>query len=203
MEASMSAGAWHGLVDPARVRVRRLQAGEALFRQGEPVTALHRLRAGRIRLVRCLEDGTAVVLHAARAGETFAEASAFADAYHCDAVADAPSEVECAPMAEFLSALAAGGEAGLGFTRLLAAQVRDLRARAELRSIRAAPERVLAWLRMRATGNPPSVALNRSWTEVAVEIGLTREATYRALARLERDGRIVREESRVRLGTSP
>src|SRR4051794_24985625 len=111
MEATMSTGpeAWHGLVDPARLRVRRLEAGEALFRQGEPVTALHRLRGGRVRLVRCLEDGTAVVLHEARSGETFAEASAFAAAYHCDAVADVPSEVECAPKADFLAALASDG----------------------------------------------------------------------------------------------
>jgi DNA-binding IclR family transcriptional regulator len=73
---------------------------------------------------------------------------------------------------------------------------------AELRSIPAAPERVIAWLRMRATGNPSSAALGQTWTEVAAELGLTREATYRALARLERDGRIVREESRVSLGTA-
>jgi CRP-like cAMP-binding protein len=201
MEASMSAGpgAWHGLVEPARVRVRRLQAGEVLFRQGEPVTALHRLRVGRIRLMRCLEDGTAVVLHMARAGETFAEASVFADAYHCDAVADVPSQVEYAPKADLLEALASDGGTRLGFTRLLAAQVRDLRARAELRSIRAAPERILAWLRMRATGTPPAVVLDRTWTEVAAELGMTREATYRALAKLEREGRIARDENIVTL----
>ncbi|SDB20971.1 cAMP-binding domain of CRP or a regulatory subunit of cAMP-dependent protein kinases [Belnapia rosea] len=197
----MSAGleAWHGLVISARMRVRRLEAGEALFRQGEVVTALYRLQGGRIRLIRCLEDGTAVVLHVARAGETLAEASAFADAYHCDAVADVPSEVECLPKAELVAALASDGEARLGFTRLLAAQVRDLRARAELQSIRSAPERVLAWLRMRATDNPPVAVLERTWTEVAAEIGLTREATYRALAKLEVDGRIVRQGSRVSL----
>jgi hypothetical protein len=48
-------------------------------------------------------------------------------------------------------------------------------------------------------GKAPSVALDRTWTEVAAELGLTREATYRALARLERDGRIVWEEGRVSL----
>ncbi|NKE45344.1 hypothetical protein HB662_11200 [Roseomonas frigidaquae] len=55
------------------------------------------------------------------------------------------------------------------------AQLRDLRARAELRAIRAAPERILAWLVLRAEGAPPGVTLDRSWTAVAAEIGLTRE----------------------------
>jgi CRP-like cAMP-binding protein len=190
---------WSRLVDPARVRVRSLQAGEALFRQGDAVAALHRVRKGRVRLVRCLEDGTAVVVHVARSGETFAEASAFADAYHCDAVAEVPTEVDFIARADVLAALAAGGEAATGFTRLLAAQVRDLRARAELRSIRSARERLLAWLRMQASGSPPVVHMARTWTEVAAELGLTREATYRALARLESEHRICRSGQMVQL----
>lgn len=61
------------------MRLRRLDSGEVLFRQGEVVSALFRLSIGRIRLIRNLEDGTSVVLHIASAGETFAEASAFAE----------------------------------------------------------------------------------------------------------------------------
>lgn len=80
------------------------------------------------------------------------------------------------------------------------AQLRDLRARAELRAIRAAPERILAWLVLRAEGEPPGVTLDRSWTAVAAEIGLTREALYRALSRLEAQGRISRAAGRVTLG---
>jgi CRP-like cAMP-binding protein len=177
-------------------------SGEALFRQGDPVAALYRLRGGRIRLARCLEDGVAVVLHVARAGETFAEASAFADAYHCDAVAEVPSDIEWVAKSDFLAALASNSAAGVAFTRLMAAQVRELRARAELRSIRSAPERVLAWLRMRASGNLPKVVLGQTWTEVAAEIGLTREAVYRAVAKLERDGSIIRGEGSLVLAGS-
>ena len=42
-----------------------------------------------------------------------------------------------------------------------------------------------------ASGAPPTVRVDRPWTEIAAEIGLTHEAIYRALAALERDGRIV------------
>ena len=183
-----------------RTRLRHLDAGEVLFRQGEAVAALYRLRTGRIRLIRNLEDGTSVVLHVAKAGETFAEASAFAESYHCDALADVASDVVSIPRSEFLAALASDRDAALGFARLLACQVRNLRALAELRSIRAAPERIMAWLRMRATGNPPVVAIDRTWTEIAAELGLTREAVYRALAVLERDRRILRSGASITLG---
>ncbi len=191
---------WPGLPGTMKVRLRRLDSGEALFRQGRPVVALYRVRTGRIRLVRHLEDGAFVIVHVARAGDTFAEASAFAGEYHCDAVAEVPTEVASVPKGDFLAVLASDKEASLSFARLLAAQVRDLRARAELRGIRSAPERIMAWLRMRAVGNPPVAVIDRTWTEIAVELDLTREVVYRVLALLERDGRIVRRDGTVVLG---
>jgi CRP/FNR family transcriptional regulator, dissimilatory nitrate respiration regulator len=191
---------WPGAPGIQAARMRHLDAGETLFLQGDPVVTLYRVRVGRIRLVRNLEDGAFVVLHVARPGETFAEASAFSATYHCDAVAEIPSEVASLPKAEFLAALQSDTAAGLAFARLLAAQVRDLRARAELRGIRAAPARIMAWLRMQASGNPPVVVTERTWSEIAAELGLTREAVYRGLAILERDGRIVRHDGKVVLG---
>jgi CRP-like cAMP-binding protein len=191
--------AWRDIVRD-RIWLRQLGGADVLFRQGDPVTMLYRLEAGRIRLVRHLEDGTAVVLHVARPGETFAEASAFADAYHCDAVSEIPSQVAAIAKGEFLSSLARDPTGSLRFAHLLAGQVRDLRARLELRNIRLAPERLLAWLRLRASGSPPTALLDRTWTDVAAEVGLTREAVYRALAKLERDGRIIRTEGSVVLG---
>ena len=54
----------------AEQRIGRLEAGEALFRQGDPAVAIFRLESGRIRLLRHTEDGVAVVMHVARPGET-------------------------------------------------------------------------------------------------------------------------------------
>jgi CRP-like cAMP-binding protein len=147
--------------------------------------------------VRHLEDGTTVILHSARSGETFAEASAFAEAYHCDAVAEVASRVAAVPKSEFLAALARDPEASFRFARLLADQVRDLRSRLEIRNIRSAPERLMAWLRLRAAGRPPTAVLGQTWSDVAAEVGLSREAVYRALAALEQDGSIVRTTGAV------
>jgi CRP-like cAMP-binding protein len=74
--------------------VRVLAPGELLFRQGDPATAIYKVESGRLRLIRRTVDDHLVTLHTARRGEFFAEASLFADAYHCDAVAAAPPDPE-------------------------------------------------------------------------------------------------------------
>ena len=189
--------AWISLVEPNRVGRQRLETSEALFRQDDPATAVYQVVAGRVRLVRHLEDGSSVVLHVARSSETFAEAALFADHYHCDAVAEATSEVAMIPKAGLLAVLETDPQACLGFARELASHVRDLRARLELRNIRSAPKRIVAWLRLQAAGDPPTIRLDRPWTQIAAEIGLTHEAIYRALAALEREGRIMRHREEV------
>jgi DNA-binding phage protein len=45
--------------------------------------------------------------------------------------------------------------------------------------------------------------MRRSWTQVADELGLTREVVYRALAMLDRQGRISRSATDVCLMTPP
>jgi CRP-like cAMP-binding protein len=179
--------------------LRHLEAGESLFRQGDPAAAIFRLESGRVRLLRHTADGASVVMHIARPGETFAEAALFVDAYHCDAIADAPSSVSVLRKREMLRTMQHDPAEQLELARVLAGQVRDLRARLEIRNIRAADERLLAWLRLKARGSPPSVELDGTWSQVAEEIGLTREATYRALSAMRRAGRIRIEGRVVRL----
>lgn len=188
---------WLDLVPPAGRR--RLQPGEALFRQGDAAIALYVLETGRIRLLRNLADGATVALHTARPGETFAEAALFSPVYHCDAIAEAASEVAILAKDRLLATLTTDAGVGLELSRLLAGQVRALRARLELRNIRSASERLFAWLALQADGDPPVVRLDRPWLQVAEEVGLTPEAVYRAAASLEREGRIRRAAATVHL----
>ncbi len=183
----------------SRVTRQWFDRGSAVFRQGDKVSAIYVVESGRIRLARVLADGTAVVLQVAEAGQSFAEAALSAARYHCDATAELDSAVLRLPKRDLLAALAADAAELLALTLALAAQVRDLRARLELRDIRSARERVLAWLHLRASGEPPMVTVSRAWTLIAGELGLSREALYRALAALEREGRIARLPGGVRL----
>jgi len=185
------------VLNPSRVTRRPVSRDAAVFRQSDPATAIFVVETGRVRLSRVLADGTPLILHVAGVGESFAEASLSATHYHCDAVAEADSVVLALPKADLLAALAADPAECLALTLALAAQVRDLRAKLELRNIRSATERVLSWLRLNASSNPPRMPVSRSWTQIADELGLSREVVYRALATLEQQGRIRRDPGLV------
>lgn len=150
-----------------------------------------------MRLRRNLEDGATVAVHTALAGDSFAEAALFAEHCHCDAVAEIASILRVYPVPPLRQRLTTDAQAAFGFARFMAAQVRDLRWRVELRNVRSAETRVMAWLTARSQDSPATVASNQPWTEIAHEIGLTREALYRTLARLEAQGRIRREKGRT------
>lgn len=64
-----------------------LAARNTLFHQGEPTRGVFYLIKGNLQLRRVTENGDEIVLHKASAGSTFAEASLFAPAFHCDAFA--------------------------------------------------------------------------------------------------------------------
>lgn len=90
------------LASPADHRL--LEAGKRLFRFGEPVVWLFAVQDGEVALERLSANGQLLIVQRARAGDVLAEASFFAEAYHCDAVArcryqpqpvEAPVSYEC------------------------------------------------------------------------------------------------------------
>jgi CRP-like cAMP-binding protein len=182
--------------------VRDLAAGEILFRQGDRAAAIYKVESGRLRLVRRTQDDHLVILHTARRGEFFAEASLFADSYHCDALAAAPSRIRVYPKATVMAALRAEPALAEAFMARLAHQLQDLRARMELRNIRSARERVLQYLRLRAGLRGRSIAIEGQLQDIAAEIGMTREALYRNLATLEAEGSLTRLDSEIVLNKS-
>ncbi|MDP1931406.1 MAG: Crp/Fnr family transcriptional regulator [Gammaproteobacteria bacterium] len=184
---------------PANARSElSLAKGEFLFRQQQPAAAIFAIISGRIRLFRDLPDGSSVTLHVARSGETFAEAALFAENYHCHAQAELETKVMRLNSRPLLEAIALHKDLGLHLSQILAAQVRDMRAMLCLRDIRSADERLLAWLRMKARGEQMNVAIDRPWAGISEELGLTKEAVYRSLTRLQREGLIERADRQGR-----
>ena len=177
---------------------RTLEAGDTLFRQGDTPFAVFRLMTGQIRLLRVVPSGTEVPMHTVGPGELFAEASLFSTRYHCDAVATKASTVLVYPRQEIVRRFEAAPDAMWSFAAELAYRVQGLRTRLEVRQIRSAPARVLQALRLRCE---PSGRWKQDGTlkQFAEELGLTHEALYRALATLERDGRIIRKSGEIRL----
>ena len=181
---------------------RELTRGEHLFRQGDPISTVFEVLAGRLRLVRRTIDDHLVVLHTARDGELFAESTLFADTYHCDGVAAVPSRVRTYPKREFIAALRATPEAWEQLAARLAHDLQRLRTQLELRNIRSARERVLQYLWLNAGAAERTVALEGDLQDVAADLGLTREAFYRTLAGLESEGGVARTDQAILLKTS-
>lgn len=179
--------------------VRELAAGELLFQQGDRAAAIYKVESGRLRLIRRTVDDHLVILHTARRGELFTEAALFANAYHCDAVAAAPSRVRVYPKAKVMAALRSDPALAEAFMARLARQLQELRARMELRNVRSARERVLQYLRLNVGIDGRSVPVEGELQDIAAEIGITREALYRTLAALEAEGRLTRTEAAIRL----
>jgi CRP-like cAMP-binding protein len=173
-------------------RLARFRADEAIFRRGDPAVAVYHVLAGRIAMVRTLEHGEVAIIARVGPGASFAEAATFSDVYHCDAVALSDCELRVYPSALLRDLLARDHAAAISVASYLADQVRGLRTRVELLRIKRADDRVLAWLRLQARGAPPRVERTGPWSDVAVELGLTPEAFYRAVGSLARGGRIRR-----------
>ena len=168
-----------------------LSRGDILFRQGSPARAIYTIERGRIRLERHTFDGRRVVLHTARAGQTFAEAALFSDFYHCDAVASEASQVRARDKAGVLKSLREDPRQAEAFLAAMARQLHGLRQRVELQSVRSAADRMLLYFDLVAAPDG-AVAIQGELQDIAADLGMSREAFYRTLAALEKAGAITR-----------
>lgn len=182
-------------VDP---QVRGLAVDTVLFRQGDRPFGIFRLLSGQICLIRTTPTGAQVAIHTVRPGELFAEESLFSTRYHCDAIATKASEILLYRKADVTRHLNTQPEELWQFAAELAHRVQGLRTRLEFGQIRSAPTRVMQSVRVRCDKSG-YWGLDRTLKQFSEEIGLTHEARYRALARLERDGLIERSADGIRL----
>jgi len=189
-------------LDEQTIERRSLASNETLFRQGDKVTAIYFVEAGRLRLERRTFDGRLLIVGITPAGQFFVEAALFSDNFHCDAVATEPSRVRIYPKTALLTALSADPISALSFLKLMAHQIFDLRQRLEIMKVRSAKERVMLYFDLNAGPDGRTVNLRGQLQDIASELGLTREAFYRTLASLARTGAIERAGSRILLKKS-
>jgi len=182
-------------LDPVQIS---LASGDHLFWTGDPITRMYFVRKGLLTMVRTLESGQEVAVQRAGPGELLAEASLFAERYHCDAICE--TNVDCAVFEKqaILSALSVP-EVSFAVLKIYARTIRDLRGQIELRNIKRADDRVLAYLALLPADDDGWREPGLAWTDIGRTLGLTHEAIYRALSTLVRKRRIERAENRYRL----
>ena len=129
-----------------------------------------------------------------------AEASLFSSTYHCDAVATTEAIVRLYPKAVLLAELQRDPKIAKAFAAMLAHQIMSLRTRLERRNIHSARDRVRHFLALNVGADGRTVDLPGTLKELAADLGLTHEALYRTLARMEADGEIKRTGSTIMVG---
>ena len=160
------------------VRTRTVPPCHVLFRRGDKVANLFVAVSGRVDLVRHSADGIPIVLQRAGAGEIVAEASLFADAYHCDARCDEGASVAVVPRARFRARLRNDLDFADLWARHLGREIHTLRFRCEVLSLRTVAARLSAWIDWYGAMPPKG-----EWKNLAHQIGVSPEALYREVAR--------------------
>lgn len=180
----------------AQARCIDVAAGTVLFRTGGRPEMLYYVLEGEVALLRHSVRGQAIVLQRARRG-FLAEASVESRRYHCDGVARLASRVCMLPLGALRQALAEDAAFTAAWGRQLAGEIRRLRARAERLQLHGAEARIVHYLE--SEGVDGRIELDQPLKSWALELGISHEALYRALARMTRAGRLARDGPRLRL----
>ena len=155
-----------------------------MFLTGQQVEIIYMLRTGRVQLQRHTTYGARLILQNAGPETVLAEASAFSEHYHCDAVVTEPATLAALPKPVFIAALRDDPDLALAWSAMLARSVQAARVRAEIRSLPKVAERLDAWL-----DEGHALPEKGRWQDVAAELGVTREALYRELSRRRMENR--------------
>ena len=178
---------------------RRLERGEVLFRKDDAAIGLYAVEAGHIRLSRIDVDGREIILHAAGPGDLVAEASLFSPRYHCEAVAVSDARVRLYPKKALLAEFRLDPNAAEAFMAMLARELMDLRTRLEQRNLHSASARLEHHLALNTEADGRTVILRGTIKDLAAELGLSHEALYRTLNKMESTGKIARAKGTITL----
>lgn len=110
-----------------------------------------------------------------------AEASAFAETYHCDAIVRSDACVRGISRRRFLDLFRTDPKLSETWAARLAREVQTTRLRSEILALRTVTERLDAWLAWHGTLPPKG-----EWHQIARQIAVSPEALYREIARRRR-----------------
>ena len=177
---------------------RSARRSELLFSRGEPPRSLFFVARGEVVLQRDGSQGDSLVLQRVREGFV-AEASLRSATYHCDGLVTAPAELFGITIAPLKQALQDDGAFAGRWIDMLGQELIRLRAQCERLSLKGVSARLLHLLQTR--GDNGRFALDAGLKSVASELGVTHEALYRCVARLEGQGLLRRAEGAMWLLT--
>lgn len=164
---------------------------QCIFRLGDEVDAVYRVLEGEVCLTRFSPEGGKIVLHRAREGDFFAEASLFGPRYHCDAICTRPGRCLRLPAEALRHCLSNDPGFAMEWVATLSRNLRRQRAAQERLGLKNMRMRVIHYIIDR--GSDGCVELDQPIIRWAAELGVSHEALYRTLSEMERDGVLQRQ----------
>ncbi len=161
-----------------RSRVLEVPSQTVLFHAGDRVRYVHLVERGTVNLERVQASGKMTCVQQATAGDVLAEASVYAENYHCDARAVEDVTVRRVSKADLRRQLDEDPKLANAWAAHLARTVQQTRIVAEIRSMKTVEERLDAWVD--AFGRLPAKG---RWQALANALAVSREALYRELAK--------------------
>lgn len=149
-----------------------------LFHAGDPVRFVHLIEDGAVHLERAQINGQVMCFQRARADDVLAEASIYAEAYHCDARVVEPARLRRLPVERLIKRLGAEPQLSRAWQARLARTVQTTRLLAEIRGLKTVEQRLDAWLDQNGT-----LPTKGHWQNLAQELAVSPEAFYREIAR--------------------
>jgi CRP-like cAMP-binding protein len=186
----------------ACARPRSLQAGEPVFREGDPSRAFFVVQAGGVKLYRTTPDGREQVVHNLARGSTFAEAAVLSmGRYPVSAAAtESPTQLIEIAAEPFLTLFREDGRLAPAIVSSLCMRLLSLVERVEELSLIHAGSRLARYLlRQPATGPEGRVRIDLPLAkkELAAHLSMTPETLSRLLRRWSDLGWIASERTTV------
>jgi CRP-like cAMP-binding protein len=180
----------------AGAQALRLEAGEPLFRHGDPAERFFYLREGLIKLFRLSPDGDEKIIELIKPGETFAEAVMFMGTrgrYPVNAEAVNESRLLAFDQKMFLGLLRGSPEACFGLLASMSRRLHMLVNQIESLTLQNATYRLVAYLLEqipRDVTASPEVVLTTPKGVIASRLAIQPETLSRILVRLRQGGLI-------------
>lgn len=174
-------------------RIKKLDRGQTLFRQGEPAAGMFFLVEGSIKIFKLSPDGKEHILHIIKSGQSFAEAALFMpQGYPAHAEALLKSTLVLLPKDAFLEMLSSDPRLSIGIIASLSGYLRKFADRIEDLALKDVSSRFARWVLAKSEETGRDFwELEITKGQLAGQIGTVNETMSRTLKRFKDAGWLV------------
>jgi CRP-like cAMP-binding protein len=187
------------------VRLRSYEAGERIFREGEPATTFHFVLGGRVKVVKAGGAGREVILEIFGTGDPVGAVAAYEERdYPATAVALEPATLLTVPRDDLFALLASNPRLARGLLAGLTRRMVDLTRKLAERGSRVEVRIARLFLTLADRFGKPDgagvrIAVPLGRREIADLVGTTQETAIRVMSRWGKEAVVVTEETGFRI----